>query len=66
MSMQTNTNQATEVASISRTGYSFNTVFLPTGTVEELQDLLDKKIAPNLEAYENSPLVIVSASSSFE
>ena len=58
MSMQTNTNQATEVASISRTGYSFNTVFLPTGTVEELQDLLDKKIAPNLEAYENSPLVI--------
>lgn len=45
-------------ASISRTGYSFNTILLSTGTIEELEKLLEQKVRPNADAYLNSPIVI--------
>lgn len=43
---------------LSRTGYSFNTITLPGGSTAELAALLEEKIAPNREAYLNSPVVI--------
>ena len=43
---------------ITRTGYSFNTITLTQGTAQELTAILEKKVAPYSEVYENTPLVI--------
>ncbi len=49
---------ADDKLSITRTGYSFNTILLQNGTAEELSDFLEKKISPNAEAYDNTPVVL--------
>ena len=54
----TNSNSLNSVASMSRTGYSFNTVTLLSGSVKELREFLESKIKPNQEAYLNTPVVI--------
>ena len=41
-------------ASIARTGYSLTTITLNEGTLEELKDILEKKIAISPEVYNNS------------
>ena len=48
-----NSNSSNSVASMSRTGYSFNTVTLLSGSVKELREFLESKIKPNQEAYLN-------------
>jgi septum site-determining protein MinC len=44
--------------SIGRTGYSFNTITLETGSVEELETFLQKKIDPSIRAYDHTPVVL--------
>lgn len=55
------TGDTTMSASISRTGYSFNTIEMHKGTVEELTELLEQKVLPRAEIYKNSPVVIDAA-----
>lgn len=45
-------------ANINRTGYSFNTVSLPSGMLSDLKRILELKIAPHKEIYLNSPIVV--------
>ncbi len=52
------TGENSSIANISRTGYSFNTIELHKGTVEELTDILEQKVSPSAEIYKNSPVVI--------
>ena len=52
-------------ASIARTGYSLTTITLNTGTLEELKDILEKKIAISPEVYNNSSIVIDIANVNF-
>ncbi|MBQ9275489.1 MAG: hypothetical protein IJ228_11805 [Succinivibrio sp.] len=52
------TGRNPRAADLSRTGYAFNTIMLPSGKVEDLRTLLQEKIAPNREIYENVPVVI--------
>ena len=41
-----------------RTVYSFKPISLCEGSVKELENILEQKIAPNKEIYENTPVVI--------
>ena len=52
-------------ASIARTGYSLTTITLNEGTLEELKDILEKKIAISPEVYNNSSIVIDVANVNF-
>ena len=45
-------------ANMNRTGYSFNTVTLPSGMLCDLKKILEFKIAPYKEVYLNSPVVV--------
>lgn len=58
MSDVTNTSANANGASLTRTGYSFSTITLSKGTLEELKELLEKKIKPALDLYANNPVVI--------
>ena len=52
MSLGQNSSTLNHGASIVRTGYSFNTISLCEGSVKELENILEQKIAPNKEIYE--------------
>ena len=47
-----------QVISMTRTGYSFNTITLTSSGAQGLVSYLNQKIAPHQEAYKNIPVVI--------
>lgn len=53
-----NTSSNTQGASIARTGYSLTTISLNEGTLDELRAILDKKIAPSIDIYKGTSIVI--------
>ncbi len=46
------------LGTVMRTGYSLNTISLPSGNLDDIEELLAKKVDPFLEAYQNSAAVL--------